>query len=218
MLFEQVRSADGASGFAVWHIAETEEVLREMLSDDVDLSDVLKARSRVRRTERLAVRVLLQLVLGEGHPIGYLPSGRPFLKDGAYQISISHTTHWAALAWDKEQRVGIDIERRSDRVLRAADRFISREERLAANVFGTQPSPEYELLMWSTKESAYKLLDMTGLDLLCDIRVVPDNRVGDSGTCALCAKGFRHPLQAQYHFRPEYLLTVVSSKYLPLQA
>lgn len=218
MLSEQYRSADNLSGFAVWQITETEDELRSLLSGSADLPQLLKVRNISRRMEKMAVRILLAQMLGEGHLIGHEATGRPFLTDGSWFISISHTTGWAALAWHRNRSVGIDIEQRSGRVLRAASRFISPRERAAAAVLGPLPSPDYELLIWSAKETAYKWLCRTDVNFLDDMQVVPDGPVSASGTCELYVNALPdslHPLEKvppkiHYHFRPDYVLTFLT--------
>lgn len=211
MLLERVLSADGLSGFAVWHITETEEELLSLLPSDVDFSEIMRAKSKARRLERLAVRALLAQTLGREHVIKNLRSGRPVLVDGSWHISVSHTSEWAALAWSKQQGVGVDIERRSNRVLRVTSRFINESEREAAQTFGNLPSPEYELLMWAAKESMYKLLDRRGLDLLHSVQVIPDGAISERGACSVRVEGEAGNFPLLYRFHPEYVLAVVGT-------
>jgi phosphopantetheinyl transferase len=107
-------------------------------------------RNEVRHCEFLSVRALLAIMTGETSlTIGHLESGKPVVP--GLQISISHTRGYAALMLSDCENVAVDIEERSDRVVRVADRFMSLEERLMA------PDVEDVLLVWSAKETLFKL-------------------------------------------------------------
>lgn len=79
--------------FAIWQVGETAGELRKRLTSsslpyDEELA-CLKAESR--RLEYLVVRVLLRTLCGEEKQIQHLPSGKPYLADGSFHITISHT-------------------------------------------------------------------------------------------------------------------------------
>ena len=102
----------------------------------------------VRRREFLSVRALLYAITGDDIlRIVHSPSGKPILPDR--YISISHTQGYAALILSDTNKVGVDIERRSDRVERIASRFIRYDEKA--------PTVDDKLLLWSAKETVYKL-------------------------------------------------------------
>ena len=101
-----------------------------------------------RERERDAVHRLLWTMTGnEALRINHLASGKPIL-DG-WHISISHSRGFAAVILSENQEVAVDIEYQSDRVERIAKKFI-REDELTENI-------EEMLLLWSAKETLYKL-------------------------------------------------------------
>ena len=114
-----------------------------------------------RQRERLATRNLLCAMTGDDTiTIDHEPSGKPFLKSQFStlnpqisnlnpQISISHTRGFAAAMLSYGVPVGIDIEYISDRVDRIAPRFIHPEEKAETTL--------QRLLLWSAKETVYKL-------------------------------------------------------------
>jgi len=111
-----------------------------------------------RQRERQAVSCLLQTMTGsETLTIGHAPSGKPFLQADSesscnlplLHLSISHTKGYAALLLSETSEVGIDIEYRSDRVERIASRFIRPDEQAVTT--------DHKLLLWSAKETVYKL-------------------------------------------------------------
>ena len=101
-----------------------------------------------RERERDAVHRLLHAMTGNDTLcIGHEPSGKPTLP--GWHISVSHTRGFAALILSDSQEVAVDIEYQSDRVGRIAKKFIRDDEPVT--------SIEDMLLLWSAKETLYKL-------------------------------------------------------------
>ncbi len=125
--------------------------------------------STPRERERLAVRHLLHSMTGdETADIGHEPSGKPFLDTTGTasqdtSLSISHTKGYAALLLSDDGDVGIDIEYRSDRVERIAERFIRPDEPVGTTL--------EKLLLWSAKETVYKLFSADKL-MFFDMRLL----------------------------------------------
>lgn len=84
-------------------------------------ADIRVFTAESRKLERLAVRVLLYVMLGEEKEIGYHPNGKPYLADSSFSISISHTKGYVAVLLGRpEKEVGIDIEFYGERVRKVA--------------------------------------------------------------------------------------------------
>lgn len=146
-------------GIAIWHIAESADELYDMLHTQRYDAALSAIHHEARRTEWLAVRVLLAHILGSDKEIAYHPSGKPYLVDGSYHISISHTKGYAAIAYHSSREVGIDIERISSRVERIADRFTHASEMAYMNECDAHEHLMRLLINWSAKETLYKCLD-----------------------------------------------------------
>ena len=159
---------DESSIIGVWEISETLPELEKhpLLASYIEES--LNFKSKRRRREWLAVRLLLASLLNEVKEIAYLPSGNPYLVDDSYFISISHTKGYAAVILHKTKRVSIDIEYHSERVLGIAPRFVRDDERFYSASDCCTP-----LLIWSAKEVLFKLLDDTGVDFKDHLRILP---------------------------------------------
>jgi 4'-phosphopantetheinyl transferase len=129
---------------------------------------ISKMRSERRVMEWLTTRVLLFELLGEEKIIDNQPDGRPFLVDGSYKISISHTREYAALLLHRECLVGIDVETISERVKRLSEKFISEHEYI-------DPSQQviHQLLHWSAKETMFKVMEEREIDFKIHLRVHP---------------------------------------------
>ncbi|WP_346709682.1 4'-phosphopantetheinyl transferase family protein [Phocaeicola salanitronis] len=207
---------DEAGTFAIWKTEESNEALRASLKGafpyDADLSR-LKAESR--RSEYLAVRVLLAEVCGEEKEICHEPSGKPFLADGSFRLSISHTRDYVAVALHPEREVGIDIEQVSERALKVADRFMCGEE-LAGQAEALKGCPEeaeqaalyYVLLHWSAKETLYKLMGEEEVDFSRHLRILPF-RLRPEGRFSGCEcrtrQGMRYEIRYMLH--PDFVCT-----------
>lgn len=154
--------------FGVWRMDESQDELTAMLDNRAWIDDILSIKSDTRRLEKLSVRVLLKELAGEEKQLRYYETGRPYLDDGSYSISVSHTRSYVAVIIAKDCPVGIDIEQISDKVKRVRSRYISENEYI---------DPENELihllLHWSAKETVYKYLDIPGIELKEEAVVQP---------------------------------------------
>lgn len=152
----------------VWHVTESLEELFALLPDDElvrkDVSH--RFRSLTRQIEWVAVRVLLCRMLQRQVPISYDEDGAPSLPDcEGLDISISHTKGYVAVALAEHGYVGIDVEQISKRVEHVKERFIGADEQASTIVS--------QLLHWSAKETAFKMLHRRKLNFLEDLHVRP---------------------------------------------
>lgn len=118
----------------------------------------------------LAARVLLHQLLAEAFaaPPGSIwlsnaASGRPQLCGAvppAAAVSLSHSGEWAAALVNTAGPVGVDIELIRDKAQRLASKFLSAPETAAAAL---TPTPAHYTLLWSAKETLYKLANQRGL-------------------------------------------------------
>lgn len=166
---------------AIWQIAEEEEELTAPLPCGAELLAEARRRFKAggRRLEWLAVRRLLHEV-GVTSPIGYHPSGRPYLTDDARHLSISHTRGYAAVALHSAMPVGLDIERRTGKVCRVQHKFLSHEEKTFLP--SGKNNVEALLILWTAKEAMFKLVDRPGIDFADHFHLAPF-RVADAGEC-----------------------------------
>lgn len=146
-------------GIAIWRIEESAEELYALLGTS-RYDDALATMSHeARRAEWLAVRVLMAQLLGSDKEVLYYASGRPYLADGSYCISISHTKGYAAIAYHCACSVGVDIEQIAPRVERIAPRFTHADEAAYIDGCDAETRLMYWLINWSAKETLYKVSD-----------------------------------------------------------
>lgn len=168
-LYEDYRGE--GRGYAIWKMEESLDQLAALLHNPALLA---AAQSRfthpVKQMEFLAVRLLIAHSLAPHEEVEYLPTGKPFLKSHSHFISISHTRGYVALAWNETCESGVDIEQRAPRVTKVRSRFVNDDEEAALD-----RSCELEalLLHWSAKETAYKILDVPGLDFKVQLHIHP---------------------------------------------
>lgn len=160
-----------APGLGIWRIDETEAELWSRLARRAWYTPFLESSaSASRRTEWLAVRVLLKELLGREVRIDYTETGRPYLPDETLSVSISHTPGYAAVLLSESPTPGVDIERISARVAGVAPRFLS--ERELQQIDPERPT-ESLLLYWSGKETVFKALQRQEVDFRRQIYIHP---------------------------------------------
>lgn len=183
----------GGPLLGLWHLTETPADLWPQLANASTYAPLLPARADgPRQAQWLAGRVLVQQLLGSlipaGWPLAVLrndETGRPFLT-GLQQpaISLSHSGEWvAALLAPPGTALGIDVEVVRDKAQRIARKFLNEQEladlahvTLAGTALDTPPQELFSLL-WSAKETLYKLAGQRGIifrdNLLLDLPAGP---------------------------------------------
>lgn len=156
----------GKTLLGIWQVEETCEELSSTLLHQEWLCSISKVQSVSRKREMLATRVLLKELLGEEKEICYYDSGKPYLSDGSYQISISHTKRYVAVVLDRDNTLGLDIEQRTDKIFKVRDRVVSSSDFI-------DPANEqvHLLLHWSAKEAMFKYLDAEGVDFRSNLHI-----------------------------------------------
>lgn len=152
----------------IWRIDESKEELLSFLNNKDPLDSILSMKSDIRILEMLAGRVLLKELLADEKQICYTPSGKPYLEDGSFHISVSHTQKYVGVAVDSVNPLGLDLEQIGDKIKRVRSRVISDREYI---------NPDNEvihlLLHWSAKEAMFKHLDEEGVNFLHHLFVEP---------------------------------------------
>lgn len=156
------------------------------------------AEADKRTHERMAVDALLEALCGERKNILHELCGKPYLEDGSYRISISHTRGYAAVILHPHQEVGIDIEQYGTKVVRVREKFLQPEELEEAG-----ETDVYRLLLyWSAKETIYKALGVEEVELRRHIRILPFVMDGNTG----CMEGIELKSGTCKRFPMAYLL------------
>lgn len=157
-----------------------------------------------RTREHTAVNALLTELCGEQKIIRHEESGKPYLEDGSFHISISHTKGYAAVILHPSREVGIDIEQYGTTVYRVREKFMQPEELEEADADDT-----FRLLLyWSAKETVYKVLGIEGVELKRHIRIFPFDREEEGEMNAVELKtGTRQEFPIKYIVHKDFVLT-----------
>lgn len=158
----------------LWHLRETAAELWPLLPGGPHYRPLLPITNDLtRQAQWLASRVLLHELLAAFQSslplpattelwLTNAPDGQPQLAGwpGA-AVSLSHSGEWVAALLAPSGRAGIDVELVRDKARRLATRFLADEELAAAR----QDAPDSVIftLLWSTKETLYKLAGQRGL-------------------------------------------------------
>lgn len=123
-----------------------------------------------RQSETIAVYNLLHQMTGRYDlSIEHLASGKPYLavdeQPTEHYISISHTSTssktnyngYASVIISTESQVSVDIEYRSERIIRIAKRFLRKDEMADIKIEDKDNYLTYLLLHWCAKETLFKL-------------------------------------------------------------
>lgn len=90
----------------------------------------------------------------------------PKLKNGTH-VSISHAHDWVGVAFSNKHRVGMDLELIQEKVARVYEKYVHEQER---EIF-PKSDLQKATLLWSFKETVYKLMRQRGLTFSEDICV-----------------------------------------------
>lgn len=186
---------------AIWHIEENKRDLLAMLNIKGWYTEIENLPSETRSIEKLAVRVLLKEILQEEKQIFYSEQGMPYLKDSAFNISISHTKNFAAILLGTKQNMGIDIEQITEKVKRVKDKFIT---------FGEQIDPDKELnhllIHWSAKEALFKAFHKQISDLKNEVIIQPFCPE-ESGKIFASVIGVNKQVEVHYSVKDAFVLS-----------
>jgi len=146
------QTIDEATKLAVWHIEEPESFFLEKVPLSRNITHPVK------RCQHLAGRYLLQYLFPD-FPVWLIQiadTRKPYLTDDPFHFSISHCGAYAAAIVSTQKRVGIDIERPTERILRIMNKFLSESERSIIVPHSTDQLVKMGTLFWSVKEAMYK--------------------------------------------------------------
>ncbi|MDR0371000.1 MAG: 4'-phosphopantetheinyl transferase superfamily protein [Prevotellaceae bacterium] len=158
----------------IWKITESEDELYQQLKNEEEKRQFSSLNSEKRRKEFLGVRIALQTLLGREIQIGYTHEGKPYLPDGSYRISISHSREWIAVMVHPVLEVGIDIEIQKQTVLRVYKKFLHETE--IARFAGEQDEEKRRIrfqLIWGAKEALYKIVGHDWVDFSAGFQTLP---------------------------------------------
>ncbi|MEQ8712755.1 MAG: 4'-phosphopantetheinyl transferase superfamily protein [Cyclobacteriaceae bacterium] len=172
------RNITDHSAFAIWRITEETDSLLLCLPES-ERNGAL-AKHDKGRSEYAASR-LLTGILCQRSGLTYCgikkdDCDKPHLIGDMAHISISHSHPYAAAMIHMKMSCGIDIERPKEKIHRIAHKFVNVEEEKWVS-----EKLENLTLVWSAKETLYKIYGRKKLAFKEDMMVIPSgNKAGES--------------------------------------
>jgi len=185
------REIEDGCRIGLWEITEDYETLFGMTYlNDEDIHRLNSFRNLNRKIESLSVRALLQqMTRPDARIIYHKQSHKPFLDDGSYNISISHSHKYTSIILGKNKLVGVDLEFMSHRIERVAHKFINKLDIITPN---PQISRAHLYVHWCAKETLYKICDKVDLNFLEDLTIKPFEVDTEGYITGIVHNDFRH--------------------------
>ncbi|MCA4791626.1 4'-phosphopantetheinyl transferase superfamily protein [Myroides odoratimimus] len=152
----------------VWKVEENlEELMNGVVLQERSSERLKGMKSEVHQRGFMAVRQLLYYGGYSDNDLCYDINGRPSLSDGSF-ISISHSFEYASIIIGKEN-VGIDVEKKRDKIKRIANKFCNEEELNTA--FNALDEIDTLTEIWCAKEAMFKMCESRSLSFKSDMQV-----------------------------------------------
>ena len=139
--------------------------------DEYDNNLIKAKKNQLVREQFLAVRKILHLE-NPCYKIRYDESGKPFINSD-FNISISHSKFMAAIVFSENNKAGIDIEHKENKIINIQNKFLNDSEKLEN---GYQSNVDYLTMIWTAKESIYKALGIKGVSFSDNIIIKDINK------------------------------------------
>ncbi len=153
----------------IWKIQESlkDLVAGVALSED-SIRRISGMKSEIHQCGFVSIRHLLKEAGYADEDVIYDEYGKPHLKDGKF-ISITHSFIYTGIIISNTQPVGIDIEKRRDKILRIAHKFTPLQE--YRSIANHDALIEKLTIVWGAKESLYKIYGKKKLRFLQHIYI-----------------------------------------------
>lgn len=181
----------------LWHIAEDEAYFLNKVPLKKEITHPHK------RLQHLAGRFLLR-ELFDDFPLELIQiadTRKPFLADEAYHFSISHCDDYAAAIVSNVNRVGVDVERVTEKVQKISHKFLTAKEKAmleqtaAASALTSLQSLGFA---WSIKETLFKWYSLGAVDFKENLAI--DQLQFNSNECtAVCSVIFDQRFSLKVH-------------------
>lgn len=195
----------------MWHVEEDEAFFRARLNIYENEQGILQKISHPqKRLEWLSSRLCLKELLQINHKVESLnaPTGKPYLSDGSFHISYSHSNLYSGAIASPDYPVSIDIEdMHKQRNPKTCHLFMHPDELRHYEALG---DIRVFFLIWSAKETLYKIYAKKGIVFKENLLINPDRvALQESGTVSgiIKADGKEKLYTIWYHFFPGVLLT-----------
>jgi len=173
-------TVNSATKVLIWKIEESFDTLLKNIELTAKNTGRLNGMKSIHHQKGfLSIRHLLAIEGYTDYDLYYDTNGKPHLKN-ELNISITHSFIFSAIILS-DNKVGIDVEKKRDKILRIAHKFTSVKN-------FDKSSLTYKIrkltAIWCAKESLYKGFNSAGLSFLNHIHV-EDFGLDEKGTTAI---------------------------------
>ncbi len=197
----------------IWRLEEDEMFFHTRLKlYEHEWQQLANIKHPQKRLEWLSSRLCMKEILKISHTdrIESLSAnnGKPYLSNNSHFICYTHSQKYAAAIASPTWEVGVDLEymmRR--RNLNTRHLFMNEPE---LDFYESNASNELFLIIWSTKETIYKLYSHKGLSFKDEIWVSVDeleSGMKGSITCMVKKPDFCREYKTYYELFPDFVLT-----------
>lgn len=182
----------------LWEITEDYDTLFRMTYlNDEDIQRLIGFKNISRQLESMSVRALLQKMTKPDARIVYHESRKPYLADGSYNISISHSHNQTSILLSKDKRVGVDLEYMSHNIERIAHKFINSREIITENL---QKRRDHLYIHWCAKEALYKICDKVDINFQTNLTIKPFEADDHGQITGIVHNNFRNEEYKMHYF------------------
>ena len=187
----------------LWKYEEGEEFDAHQLLEPENFHRIQEYHPK-KLLETLMVRKILKDELPD-HKILY-EQRQPYLEPKDYEISITNSFPYAAFAYSKH-KIGIDLERFNPKLIKLKDKFVYPEER---EFIPADKEVEYLTIIWSVKESLYKIHHSKHWSLKKHYEVLPFTTENlHSVQCRVYDENGSDEYYARVEFFEDFVFTIV---------
>jgi phosphopantetheinyl transferase len=164
LLYQQNINDD--TKLAVWHIQEDVSFFANQISIQNEI------HAPIKRLHHYAGRYLLTQ-LDPSFPIAdiqIMPSKKPFIKDGDWHFSVTHSGNYAAAIISRSSNVGIDMELPNSKILALKSKFLSDAEISELSAVARDEITQLTI-GWSIKEVLFKWYGLGQMDFRLNLQI-----------------------------------------------
>ena len=197
----------------IWRLEEDEMFFHSRLKlYEHEWEKLATIRHPQKRLEWLSSRLCLKELLKISHTdrVESLnnQNGKPYLSDNSHFICYTHSQRYAAAIASPSLEVGIDLEDMiRKRNPKTRNLFMTEQE---LDIYADNPSNELFLIIWSTKETIYKLYSQKGLSFKEEIHLQLQNpSLNRKGFIPVLVKKDQYvqEYKTYYEVFPEFIIT-----------
>lgn len=190
--------------YLVWKIEENEKELRDLvILSENEILEYSKIGNKHKRLQWLAARVVSKIAIENRGGIYYGirkdNNGKPHLINANECISISHCADYAIVALSSTHKVGVDIQKCVTKLYFTKTKFLS-----SAELDYRDLSIQKLCIMWSAKESIYKLFPESISSIKTDILIKDFSKKTNGVLQSLC---MRREINVYYESYNDYIIS-----------